>query len=486
VSSTGAEADAGEDATHEELLEVVKVSAAAEDVLHLILPTILAYVSMIEEEEEEDEFGFLSFGIRHKRLLNILIRADPSLLSESFSTLVDKVEYAKQLLDFDNKRVFFREAIDAPNPSSRRGERLSIRVRRSHVFEDSFQQLRHKSPAEMRGRMRHGGEEGIDASGLTRDWYDTLAKEMFNENYVLFTRSAISDATYQPSENSYVNLEHLSYFEFVGKIIGKAVYDGQALEAYFTRAFYKHILGVPVTLEDMQAYDPEFHASLLYLLDHPVEEAGLDMQPFTAVIDEFGAQKVVPLKEGGEDVFLTDDNKEEYVQLVIEFKLAKAISSQIAAFLKGFNELIPASFVSIFTEKELELLISGLPVIDVADMRANTEYGSGFEATSQEILWFWEIVESWDQEHLAKLVQFVTGTSRVPLAGFAALQGMSGITPMKIVKAGDGRRGRGGAMPLPRAHSCFNSIDLYPYPSKEVMEEKLMMAVEETSGFGFA
>lgn len=92
--------------------------------------------------------------------------------------------------------------------------------------------------------------------------------------------------------------------------------------------------------------------------------------------------------------------------------MTNAIHDQIAAFKEGFWEVVPKHLVSIFNEGELELLVSGLPEIDVADLRANTEY-AGYSASSQVIHWFWEVVREMDREDLARLVQFVTGTSKV-------------------------------------------------------------------------
>ena len=77
---------------------------------------------------------------------------------------------------------------------------------------------------------------------MTREWYSVLAREVFNAGYVLFVTTG-DGVTFQPNPNSYVNPDHLSYFKFVGRIIGKAICDGHLMDAHFTRSFYKHILG---------------------------------------------------------------------------------------------------------------------------------------------------------------------------------------------------------------------------------------------------
>lgn len=67
---------------------------------------------------------------------------------------------------------------------------------------------------------------------------------------------------------------------------------------------------------------------------------------------------------GGRDIRVTEENKHEYVDKVAEHRLTTAIRPQINAFMDGFNELVSRELISIFNDKELELLISGLPEID--------------------------------------------------------------------------------------------------------------------------
>jgi E3 ubiquitin-protein ligase HUWE1 len=115
----------------------------------------------------------------------------------------------------------------------------------------------------------------------------------------------------------------------------------------------------------------------------------------------------------------------------------------------GFHDIIPAELIAIFNEQELELLISGLPEIDVDDWKSNTEYHN-YSASSSQIQWFWRAVRSYDKEERAKLLQFVTGTSKVPLNGFKELEGMNGFSRFNI------HRDYGSKDRLPSSHTCFN------------------------------
>jgi len=84
--------------------------------------------------------------------------------------------------------------------------------------------------------------------------------------------------------------------------------------------------------------------------------------------------------------------------------------------------LVPAELISIFPPPELELLISGLPDIDIDDLRIQTEYVQ-YRANDNVILWFWDALYAFSREEKAMFLQFVTGTSKVPLEGFENLQG---------------------------------------------------------------
>ncbi|KAL6042845.1 hypothetical protein QOT17_024210 [Balamuthia mandrillaris] len=416
---------------------------------------------------------FVRFAENYRHLLNELVRQNPSLLHGSFKVLL-KYPWA---LDFDNKRAYFRSQLQKLKERSYYGG-CRLRVRRKRVFEDSYQQMRNRTPEELRGRLsvQFQNEEGVDAGGVSREWYETLAKEMFNANYALFIATAQDNSTFQPNRSSYINPDHLSYFKFVGRVIGKAIFDGQYLPCHFTRSFYKHMLGVSVRPDDMEAIDPEYYKNLKWILDNDITGV-LDDLTFSTEIDDFGTMKVVELKDGGKSIRVTEDNKVEYVRLVTEMRMTTSIKSQIQAFLEGFHEVIPKQLISIFNEMELELLISGLPEIDVDDLKDNTVY-TGFTENDQEIQWFWNAVRSFGEEEKAKLLQFVTGTSRVPIDGFKSLRGISGPQKFQIHKSYN----KGS---LPSAHTCFNQLDLPQYDTYERLKEALEFAIRETEGFGF-
>ncbi|KIM40119.1 hypothetical protein M413DRAFT_446273 [Hebeloma cylindrosporum] len=423
---------------------------------------------------ESMEELFISFTDAHRKVLNLMVRNNPSLMSGSFSLLVSN----SRVLDFDNKRNYFNQQLHRKPHMREHYGTLQLNVRRARVFEDSFLYLQRKTGEQIKhGKLsvRFYDEEGVDAGGLTREWFQILARQMFNPNNALFQPCAADKLTYQPNKNSWVNPEHLSFFKFVGRVIGKAIYDGRLLDAYFARSLYRQLLGKPVDYRDVEWVDPEYYNSLCWILEN--DPTALDLT-FSVEADEFGVNRIVPLKEGGEMIPVTLENRREFVQLSAQYRLYSSIKDQIESLSSGFYEIIPKDLITIFNEQELELLISGTPDIDVDEWRAATEY-NGYTSSDPNIVWWWRALKSFNREERAKVLSFATGTSRVPLSGFLDLQGVQGVQKFSI------HRAYGEPDRLPQAHTCFNQIDLPQYTSYEMLRQQLLMAIHE-GGEGFA
>lgn len=216
---------------------------------------------------ESMEDLFVTFTDAHRKILNVMVRNNPSLMSGSFSLLV----HNPRVLDFDNKRNYFTQQLHRRPASREHYGTLQLNVRRPRVFEDSFQYLQRKTGEQIKyGKLsvRFYDEEGVDAGGVTREWFQILARQMFDPNNALFQPCAADRLTYQPNKNSWVNPEHLSFFKFVGRIIGKAIYDGRLLDAYFAKSLYRQLLGKPVDYRDVEWVDPEYYNSLLWILEN--------------------------------------------------------------------------------------------------------------------------------------------------------------------------------------------------------------------------
>lgn len=225
---------------------------------------------------------FVMFTDSHRKILNLMVRNNPSLMSGSFSLLV----HNPRVLDFDNKRNYFTQQLHRRPHPREPGFTLQLNVRRQRVFEDSFQHLQRKTGDQIKyGKLsvRFYDEEGVDAGGVTREWFQILARQMFDPNNALFQPCAADKLTYQPNKNSWINQEHLSFFKFVGRVIGKAIYDGRLLDAYFARSLYRQLLGKKVDYKDVEWVDPEYYKSLCWILDN--DPTALDLT-FSVEADE--------------------------------------------------------------------------------------------------------------------------------------------------------------------------------------------------------
>lgn len=375
--------------------------------------------------------------------------------------------------DFQRKLAYFRA-----QPEMRLGKgKVNIDVRREAFFEDSYERLMKLSGEELKQRLniRFDGEEGLDYGGVAREFFFLLSHEIFSPAYCLFEYSSHANYTLQISPRSNINPEHLDYFRFIGRVIGAAIFHQKFVDAFFVSSFYKQILGMQVTLEDMESVDADVYKNLQWMLDNDVSS----LETVFAVDDEqFGVIREEELISNGQNILVTNENKSDYVDLLVKWRIVSRVEEQMQAFLSGLFEIIPRSLLLIFDDREMELLIGGIAEIDVDDWKAHTVYRD-CAADDPIVKWFWKCVgNEYDDEKRARLLQFATGTSRVPVNGFKDLQGSDGPRKFCVQKIVDSDPGS-----LPKSHTCFNRIDIPPYDKYETLVAKLTMAIEETIGF---
>uniref|UniRef100_A0A7N6AWZ0 E3 ubiquitin-protein ligase n=1 Tax=Anabas testudineus TaxID=64144 RepID=A0A7N6AWZ0_ANATE len=353
----------------------------------------------------------------------------------------------------------------------------SISVSRQTLFEDSFQQIMNVKPYDLRRRLYiiMRGEEGLDYGGIAREWFFLLSHEVLNPMYCLFEYAGKNNYCLQINPASSINPDHLTYFRFIGRFIAMALYHGKFIDTGFTLPFYKRMLDKKPTLKDLESIDPEFYNSIMWVKENNLEECGVELY-FAQDMEILGKVSTHQLKDDGENELVTEENKEEYISLLTDWRFTRGVEEQTKAFLDGFNEVVPLEWLRYFDEKELELMLCGMQEIDLADWQKNTIYRH-YTKNSKQIHWFWQVVKEMDNEKRIRLLQFVTGTCRLPVGGFAELIGSNGPQKFCIDKVGKETW-------LPRSHTCFNRLDLPPYRSLEQLREKLLFAIEETEGFG--
>ncbi|XP_012678837.1 E3 ubiquitin-protein ligase HECW2 [Clupea harengus] len=379
--------------------------------------------------------------------------------------------------DFEAKLRNFYRKLETKGYGQGPGK-VKLIIRRDHLLEDAFNQIMCYSRKDLQRSKLYVsfvGEEGLDYSGPSREFFFLVSRELFNPYYGLFEYSANDTYTVQISPMSAFVDNHHEWFRFSGRILGLALIHQYLLDAFFTRPFYKGLLRIPCELSDLEYLDEEFHQSLQWMKDNDIEDI-LDLT-FTVNEEVFGQITERELKPGGANIPLCEKNKKEYIERMVKWRIERGVVQQTESLVRGFYEVVDARLVSVFDARELELVIAGTAEIDLGDWRSHTEYRGGYHDNHIVIHWFWAAVERFNNEQRLRLLQFVTGTSSIPYEGFASLRGSNGPRRFCVEKWGK-------ITSLPRAHTCFNRLDLPPYPSFSMLYEKLLTAVEETSTFG--
>lgn len=201
---------------------------------------------------------------------------------------------------------------------------IKITVTRQTLFEDSYHQIMRLPAYELRRRLYiiFRGEEGLDYGGVSREWFFLLSHEVLNPMYCLFEYANKNNYSLQINPASYVNPDHLQYFKFIGRFIAMALYHGRFIYSGFTMPFYKRMLNKKLTIKDIETIDPEFYNSLIWVRDNNIDECGLELW-FSVDFEVLGQIIHHELKENGEKERVTEDNKEEYITLMTEWRMTR-------------------------------------------------------------------------------------------------------------------------------------------------------------------
>lgn len=391
-------------------------------------------------------------------------------------------------LTFRQKVRWFLMEIDKVSVPWEEGH-LLLKIRREAILNESMHLLMLVPASDLRQRLRIEfiDEPGLDAGGLLREWVLLLCEKLFDESFGLFQPTHVENLGYWINPNSsQIHRDHLKCYQFVGRLMAKCLLEGQLLTVHFSLPLLKHILGVPISFSDLEFLDEELYRNATWLRDNDnVENLALD---FTIQhMDGNDEMVTTELKPGGRDVLVTDENKEEYLDLLMKYKMFDSVKEQLSALLQGLYDVIPRTLLAVFDYQELELLLCGVPNIDVDDWQAHTDvkYQDLDKPSKLErkvVEWFWETVRRFSQEERARLLQFVTGTSRVPVEGFKALVSNDGRVRrfgIHLVQCGVPPTGL-----YPKSHTCFNRIDLPVYHTKDQLETYLTLVINmEITGF---
>jgi len=386
---------------------------------------------------------------------------------------------------FEQRLKWFHDARLVHHGENRALPALALPVRREAIFDMAFARLSTMEPSQLHRKLHvqftneHGlSEAGIDAGGLFKELWTELAAVVFNHGYGLFRVTPTSQLYPNSQAAMAVGVaDDTPLFRFVGRVLGKAVYEGVVVQPQFAPFTLAKLLGKPVNLHYLPSLDADLYKNLMFLKTYEGDARDLCLS-FTLPGDDGdmshrgATHGEMPLIPGGGDVEVTNSNKIRYIHMVADAKLNRAMSKQTAALVAGFHEVIPPAWLSSFSEPELQTLLSGAAGdIDIDDLQAHTRYAGGYFSTSSTIKALWKALRALPEEDKAAFLRFVTACERPPPLGFRDLD-----PPFTIQRVGDTSR-------LPSASTCFNILKLGDFGSEAVVREKLLYAIRSGAGF---
>ncbi|XP_037093426.1 ubiquitin-protein ligase E3B-like [Pollicipes pollicipes] len=382
-----------------------------------------------------------------------------------------------------------------------------VTIHRSRLLEDGYRQLASLSPQLLKGiiRVKFINEQGLDEAGIDQDgvfkeFLEETIRRVFDPGLSLFQTT--SDQRLYPSPASGVHSDHLQLIEFVGKMLGKAVYEGIVVDVPFAPFFLSELLGhshknLYCSVDELPSLDPELYKNITYIkrYEGDVQELGLTFSYDQDVMGQLVTYDLIP---GGRVIPVTNENKIQYVYHLAHFRMQTQIREQTAAFLRGFRALVRPEWLQMFSPPELQRLISGDNVdLDVRELRKYTQYYGGFHDRHRIVVWFWDVLDKdFTQEEKKMFLKFVTSCSNPPLMGFAHLEPPFSI---RCVEVGDDDdtgdtigsmlrgflsvRRRDPVTRLPTSSTCFNLLKLPNYQKKTTLRDKLRYAIRNNTGF---
>ncbi|KAF2674656.1 hypothetical protein BT63DRAFT_16591 [Microthyrium microscopicum] len=410
-----------------------------------------------------------------------------------------------QILEFDARKKMASKArqefFDSILRNTSADKYFHLNIRRKCIIEDSLQRISEaisssEEEAKKALKVHFEGEDGIDAGGLRKEWFLLLVKELLDPDVGLFLYNEETNFCYfNPS-----SLESSEQYQLVGAVLGLAIYNFTILDVPFPPFLFRKLaaaapqgMGAEIhqgwrptwrpDIGDLAQYDPALARNLQQILDYDgnvAEDIGAYFQIDTV---NYGKIQQVSLGPGGENRVVNKKNREEYVDLYVDYLLDKAVRRQFEPFARGFFNVCGGNALSLFRGEEIELLIRGSGELDFNILRGTAVYenwkdddtdkditkGDEVETRFPVVKWFWELMELSEVDDQRRVLRWITGSDRIPAAGSLTIR-------IQCLGTEDDR--------LPQARTCFNMLQLWNYSSRRSFIRKFWYAVVESEGFG--
>ncbi|WKX92650.1 hypothetical protein Q1695_010576 [Nippostrongylus brasiliensis] len=349
---------------------------------------------------------------------------------------------------------------------------FDITVRRLHIVEDTINALLSTDRKYLRRplKVHFLGEDAEDAGGVKKEFFMILFQKLLQSEYGMFVEDPDSHLVWF---SGYDVVEDINYYKMVGILSGLAVYNSVLVDFPFPLALYKILLDQEPTLEDLTELSPVEGKSLQELLDYQGDDfEDVFCLTFTISYSYFGNTETVALIPGGDEKPVTQENKAKYIQLYVKHRLCTGrggeVKRQSEAFRDGFKQVLNSRIVAFFQPRELMELVMGNENYDWSELRKVVQYKGEYHANHPTILAFWEAFFELSVQEKKQFLQFLMGSTRLPVGGMSSLQMFIQPTAPEV---------------LPVAHTCFNLLDLPNIADSRELLRRLRISIQYTQGF---
>lgn len=323
-------------------------------------------------------------------------------------------------------------------------------------------------------KIRFGaGELALDHGGVQIEYFQSLGYQLLYSGYGFFSETESGAAWFNPGYSG-----DSAAFEYLGMLFGIGIYNGCIIDINLPKVFYK-LLKMPTqrsfTFEDVEDLFPDMAHSLQSLLDYHGDIHQDMMLSFEFVYKRDGEDEPtvvrLPSYRRYPEGAVTNENVHEYVKEYFEYKVFTSIEHLFHAFEKGFRYIIGDQLLNLFAYPDLKPIVEGSPEIDLNELEEMVSYSDGYTRDSPTIKYFWSVVHEFRESEKQQLLEFVTGSKRIPIGGMARLS-------FTIQYNGtDSTR-------LPSSSVCFSRLLLPEYPNQKQLKRMLLLALQHSQGFG--
>lgn len=345
---------------------------------------------------------------------------------------------------------------------------IVLNVTRENIVQDSLRELQLYSQTDLKKplKIKFQDEEAVDAGGVRKEFFMLLLKDLIDPKYGMFKEFEDSRIMWFAD----VSFETENMYFLIGVLCGLAIYNFTIINLPFPLALYKKLLNKPVDLSDLREMSPTEANSMQALLDYEGDDfkETFDLT-FEISRDVYGESETKSLKPNGSNISVTLENRQEFVDLYVDFIFNQSVELHYRAFHQGFMRVCSGRVLQIFQPEELMAVVVGNEEYDWQALEDNCEYKEGYTSGDETVKWFWEVFHDLPEDEKKKFLLYLTGSDRIPIQGMKAIKII--IQPTQNERF------------LPVAHTCFNLLDLPRYKTKERLKFKLLQAIQQTQGF---